>query len=121
MLPDLDGLYSQYARERTPDTLEALLNGVRAKVIDWYESRHRNDVDDIAQKVCIKIWRMLERGELKPFDPSRGKFSPYVTTMARTTAIDLYRYERLVVVGESALVKMIEGDDDLDDALDATA
>jgi DNA-directed RNA polymerase specialized sigma24 family protein len=105
--PDLDQLYDAYAADKAPDRLDALLAGIRSTVVGRYQKRHNRDCEDIAQQVVIRLWRVLEGSGLRPFDRARGKFNPYVSTVARTTAIDFFKYNRLVPTEDSVLERML--------------
>jgi DNA-directed RNA polymerase specialized sigma24 family protein len=105
--PNLDQLYDAYAEDKAPDRLDALLMGVRSTVVHRFRKRYSNDSQDIAQAVVIRLWRMLEGSGLKRYDPCRGKFNPYVSTMARTMAIDHFKYNRLIPTEDSVLERML--------------
>jgi DNA-directed RNA polymerase specialized sigma24 family protein len=106
MMPDLDQLYDAYAVDKAPERLDELLTGVRSTVVRRYQKRYNRDVEDIAQQVVIRLWRMLEGSGLKPFDRARGRFNPYLSCMARTMVIDHFKYDRLVPTDDCTLETM---------------
>jgi DNA-directed RNA polymerase specialized sigma24 family protein len=113
MQPDLDQLYDDYAADKTdPYLLRDLLEGVRLTVANRYRARY-NDCEDIAQMVSIKCWRSLPgfggSSRLKTYDPARGGFNAFISTMARTTVIDAHRYDRLVPMADRDLERLSAG------------
>lgn len=105
---DLDLLYARYASDRSPDRLDDLLTGVRSTVVHRYQKRYRKDVEDIAQRVTIKIWRVLECGDLKPYDPNRSPFARFVDLLAKSTLVDFYKRDRLLATADWELEDIVE-------------
>ncbi|MFO1051909.1 MAG: RNA polymerase sigma factor [Planctomycetota bacterium] len=84
--------------------IEALHRPVIATVYRFLGSRHRPEVEDVAQEIFVKVFRAIDR-----FDAGRGvKFTTWVYTFVRNHCFDFLKRRRLPVI---TLVPR-DGDDD---------
>lgn len=105
--PDLDQLYERYSADKSPDHLDDLLIGVRTTVVNRFRKAHPSDAEDIAQQCALRVWRSLEGMGLKPFDPTRGKFNPFVSTVAQSARSDFFKYDHFVLVDDRTLAALV--------------
>jgi RNA polymerase sigma-70 factor, ECF subfamily len=87
---DLDGLLGRVGRgdraafERLYDALSPVVFGVARQVV-----RDRQMAEDIAQEVMVEVWRQAPK-----FDPSKGRATSWVVTIAHRRAVDRVRSEQ---------------------------
>ncbi|HEY1810471.1 MAG TPA: sigma-70 family RNA polymerase sigma factor [Acidobacteriaceae bacterium] len=73
------------------------------------------DAEDLTQEVFLKMYR-----NLASFDPARGGFGTWLTTLTRNLLVDNYRRSRMDRVSDS-LDESIDGEDDGPSRLDRLA
>lgn len=105
----LNDLYTAWFADQTPERLGDLLEGVRRTVV-FHLPTHQA-ADDISQIVQIKVWRSLPGysgcDPLKPYEPARGKFAPFVASTARSTRLNYGKYDRHVPTEDTRLEKVV--------------
>jgi RNA polymerase sigma factor (sigma-70 family) len=95
-------------QEACREIIERLHRPMIATIYRFLGSRYRNEVEDIAQDVFLKVFRAIER-----FDPERGvKFTTWVYTFIRNHCFDLHKKKRLPT--QSLQAGRDEGEADLD-------
>lgn len=78
--------------------VEALHRPVIATIFRFLGPGFRQDVEDLAQDVFVKLFRSLDR-----FDPARGvKFTTWVYTFVRNHCFDVLKKRRLPVTSLAA-------------------
>ena len=73
--------------------LEALHRPVIAIIFRFLGQRFRHEVEDIAQDVFLKVFRVIGQ-----FDPARARFTTWVYTFVRNHCYDVLKKRRLPVV-----------------------
>lgn len=71
----------QHALEQLYEKYEKILYSFSYRMMN-----HKESAEEVVQEVFIKVWK--GQGN---FDPSRGKFSSWLLTIARNASIDLMR------------------------------
>jgi DNA-directed RNA polymerase specialized sigma24 family protein len=105
----LNDLYTAWFYDPTPERLGDLLEGVRRAVV-YYLPTHQA-ADDISQLTQLKVWRSLPgysgTDPLKTYDPSRGKFAPFVASTMRSTRLNYGKYDRHIPLEDTRLEKVV--------------
>ena len=77
--------------------LESLHRPVIAIIYRFLGNRFRNEAEDIAQDVFLKVFRALDK-----YDASRAKFTTWVYTFVRNHCYDVLKKRRLPVTSLTA-------------------
>lgn len=106
---EINRLYDEWECSRGTVALDSLLKAVMDTTFRRFSNIDGEDAaDEIAAQVGAKLYRALPgyRGPspLKPYDPLRGKFSAYQSTLARTTRLNYVTRKAASGAGEEELV-----------------
>ena len=89
--PETVVLAQQGNEDASRSIIEDLHQPIMAFAYRMLGPGHRRDLEDIAQEIFLKVFRVLDR-----FDPSRGvKFTTWVFTFVRNHCLDLMKKRRL--------------------------
>jgi hypothetical protein len=111
-------LVNAYVKDRKQEVFEEILDRIDGMVhaIIYERGIHRfEDIDEIMQKLRIKIWRVLPQ-----FDASRGKFFTFVTIVVHNTLGHINtelinrssRFTSIESNGESSLLDVLPAPED---------
>lgn len=106
---EMNRVYEEWYKSRSQVLYDRLLQSVMDNAFNRFVREDgEGAAEDIASLVGAKVYRALPGysgpSPLRPYDPSRGTFNAYQSTMARTTRLDYVTRRSASGIGESDLL-----------------